>query len=133
MDSISPEVFKVREAPKWIRTGSTWINPNGDLIEQTILPPDTCKTERDWWWALRCWYIEKAPFISADDVSKAYKAFRFKEARCEHCKPVSYTDFLIWKRLGSKRKLLEVKPKGKKKLNKYTRKMYYIEVYWEQD
>ncbi len=133
MESISPEVFMVREAPKWVRMGLSWINPNGDLIEQPILPPDSCKAERDWWLALRCWYNEKAPFVTADEVNQAYKALRFKEARCKHCKPVSYTDFRIWKRLASKRKPLDVKPKGKKKLNRYTRKMYYVEPDWDQD
>ena len=56
MDSITSEVIKLSDFPKWVSRGSTWINQNGFLIDMANLPPDTCKNECDWWFALRSWF-----------------------------------------------------------------------------
>ncbi len=79
MESITPEVSKLSEFPKWVSRGSTWITHNGFQFDMANLPPDTCKIERDWLQALRCWYSEKVEFISEEDVKNAYNAFKTKK------------------------------------------------------
>jgi len=133
MESITPKVIKLSEFPNWISRGSTWINHNGFLVDMANLPPETCKIETDWWRALRCWYEEKAPFVSEDEVKKAYLAMKDKQACCEYCKLSRFSNFFSMKRVAAKRKRRAAMPERKKKLNKYTRKMYFVEVDWDKD
>ena len=133
MESITPVVIKLSDFPKWVSRGSTWINQNGFLIDMANLPPDTCKTEREWWLALRSWYDGKASFLSAEDVDKAYIAYQLKEKDCEYCKRRRFFGFSRMKRMAADRKRRAAMPERWKKLNTYTRKMYYIEVDWDQD
>ncbi len=133
MDSITPEVIKLSDFPKWVSPGSTWINQNGFLIDMANLPTDTCKIECDWWRALRSCFDADAPFVSEEEVKQAYLAWQVKEKSCEYCKRRRFVGFTRMKRLAADRKRRASMPEQWKRLNKYTRKLYFIEVDWDQD
>ncbi len=133
MEPITPEVIKLCEVSKWVSRGSTLVNHNGDQVDMANLPPDTCKIERDWLQAMRCWYNEKVEFVSEEDVKNAYNAFKNKEKSCEYCKRCRFFSFFKLKRVADFRKRRAAMPERKKKLNKYTRKMYIVDVDWDKD
>ena len=81
MESITPEVIKFNSFPKWISRGSTLIIQQGVQVDMANLPPDTCKIERAWLQALRCWYNEKVDFVSEEDVNNAYITFKKKRKK----------------------------------------------------
>ncbi len=135
MESITPERSNFNDFPKWVSKGSTWINQNGLLIDLANLPPDTCKAENEWFHAIIEWYAEKAPFVSKEDIVKADLEWELKEKGCEYCKRRHFRGFSRMKNLAAERKRRASMPKHKKKLNKYTRKMYFVEadVDWDKD
>ena len=133
METSTSEVIKFNSFPKWISRGSTLITQQGVQVDMANLPPDTCKIERDWLQALRCWYSEKVEFVSEEDVKNAYNAFKNKEKSCEYCKRCRFFNFFKLKRVADFRKRRAAMPECKKKLNKFTRKMYYVDVDWDKD
>ena len=133
MEAITPKAIKLYEFPKWVSRGSTWIKHNGFEFDMTNLPPDTCKIETDWWWALRCWNEQKAPFVSEDEVKKAYLAMKEKRACCEYSKRCRFFNFFAMKRVADFRKRRAAMPETKRKLDKYSGKMEFVEVDWDQD
>ena len=133
MDSITPEVITLSDFPKWVSRGSTWINQNGFLIDMANLPPDTCKIECDWWFALRSWFDAHATFVSEEDVKQAYLAWQVKQKSCEYCKQRHFSGFRRMKNLAGDRKRRASLPERMKKVNKCTGKLYFIEVDWDQD
>ncbi len=133
MNSITGEVIKLSDFPKWVTRGSTWIDQNGFLIDMANLPPDTCKTEGEWWNGLRCMVMDGATFIQPEEVNKAYAVYQEKEKTCEYCKRRRFLGFSRMKRLAADRKRRASMPERWKRLNKYTRKLYFIEVDWDQD
>ena len=133
MNSITPEVIKFNSFPRWISRGSTLITQQGVQVDMANLPPDTCKIERAWMQALRSWSEQKVDFISEEDVNNATIAFKSKEKSCEYCKRRRFVGFTRLKRLAADRKRRASMPEQWKRLNKYTRKLYFIEVDWDQD
>ena len=133
LDLTTSRVNPHSDFPKWIARGSTWINQNGFLIDMANLPPFTCRKECDWWLALRSWYDAHAAFLTEDEVNKAHDAWQLKEKSCEYCKRRRWFGFSRMKKLANDRKRRASMPEKWKKLNKFTRKMYYIEVDWDLD
>ena len=133
MESITPQIIKLSDFPKWVARGSTWINQNGFLIDMANLPPDICKTEREWWNNLRCSVMDRCQIVTQEDVDKAYLVWQQKEKSCEYCKRRRFLGFSRMKRQAADRKRRAAMPEKRKKLKKFTRKMYYIEVDWDQD
>ena len=109
------------------------ITQQGVQVEIAKLPPDTCKIERAWLQALRGWYNEKVDFVSVDDVNNANIAFKNKEKSCEYCKRCRFFNFFAMKRVADFRKRRAAMPEKKRKLNKYSHKMQFVEVDWDQD
>ena len=133
METSTSEVIKFNSFPKWISKGSTLITQQGVQVDMANLPPDTCKIERAWLQALRCWYNEKVDFVSEEDVNNANIAFKNKEKSCEYCNRCRFFKFFAMKRVADFRKRRAAMPETKKKLNKYSRKMQFVEVDWDQD
>ena len=133
MEAITPEAIKIYVFPKWVSRGSTWVTHNGFQFDMTNLPPDTCKIERDWLRAVRGWYNEKVDFVSEEDVNIANNAFKNKEKSCEYCKHCRFFNFFTMKRVADFRKRRAAMPENKRKLNKYSHKMQFVEVDWDQD
>ncbi len=133
MESITPEVIKFNSFPKWISRGSTLITQQGVQVDMANLPPDTCKIERAWLQALRSWSEQKVDFVSKEDVNNADMAFKSKNKSCEYCKRCRFSDFFRMKRFADFRKRRAAMPEKKRRFNKYTRKMEFLEVDWDQD
>ena len=77
--------------------------------------------------------MDRCPIVRQEDVDKAYLEWQQKEKGCEYCKRRRFLGFCRMKRQAADRKRRAAMPEKKKKLNKFTRKMYYLEVDWEQD
>ena len=133
MEPITPDVIKFNSFPKWISRGSTLINQQGVQVDMANLPPDTCKIERAWLVAVRSWSDQKVDFVSEEDVTNAYNAFKNKQKSCEYCKRCRFFDFFRMKRFADFRKRRAAMPEKKRRLNKFTRKMEFLEVDWDQD
>ena len=133
MEASTSKIITRCNSAKWVSRGSTWIIQDGFRFDMANLPPDTCKIERDWWIALRSWFDAHAPFVSEEEVNQAHVAWQLKEKSCEYCKRRRFFGFRRMKKLAADRKRRASMPERWKKLNKFTGKMYYIEVDWDQD
>ncbi len=127
MESITPDVIKFSDFPKWVSRGSTLINQNGFLIDMANLPPDICKTEHEWWHALIEWYAEMAPFVSKEDVHKAELERQLKKKGCAYCKIRRFAGFGQMKTLAADRKRRASMPERQRKRYKTSHKFYVVQ------
>ena len=119
---------------RWIKRGSTIVRFNGIELDMAKVPPCVCEAEHAWHFALRWWReVEGQDFVTDDDLYDALLAWRFQRATCEHCLLPKFVGWNKYYNLAQARKRRASNPKGKRKLNKRSRKMYYVETDWEKD